>query len=86
MGNHLPNLHFWFQHVKVNFLGGGFLWISPTKPTGVFLDRLLGGNFKFGREESLAERFSGVQGSKSSESFAYTWVDGPMEVIVTHDR
>ena len=24
MGNHLPNLHFWFQHVKVNFWGVDF--------------------------------------------------------------
>ena len=73
MGNHLPNLHFWFQPEKTRWIFGGWMYLDfSTFHHGSFFGSTPRWKFQVWSPKSrLAERFSGVQGSKSSESFAY---------------
>ena len=52
------------------FLGGGCIWISLLFTTGVFLDRLLGGNFKFGHRRVVWRKdFRGSKGPNLQNPF-----------------
>ena len=52
------------------FLGGGCIWISLLFTTGVFLDRLLGGYFKFGHRRVVWRKdFRGSKGPNLQNPF-----------------